>query len=117
MKLIKIKTNKTKPLYPNIKDTKRKRYNRLLSQQEKEIFSKDALGFLLEVLHSEKINKEIFEATIEICFGYKNIFEKEIGVSMLKDILSSIVLQSNSKKFSLKDILNYLEKDNNLRVH
>lgn len=101
-------------LYP---DKKVQKTTRLLSQQEKDIFSPKALSFLLNLLYTGKIDKSTFETSLEICNGYRTFFDNRIRLNMLKNILSSIILQSDTKDFSLKDILVFLEKQQNLRVH
>jgi len=76
---------KMKPPFDNV-------YNRVLSEEEKSIFTKQAMGLLYYLLQNNSINDDMFEEIVHICVQFESLSKRKIDYTFLESVIDRIVI-------------------------
>jgi hypothetical protein len=80
------------------------KYNRIMAEDEKRVLTKEAFGYLMNLLNLNSIDKELFEKILALSIQLNTITKRKISKKTVDELVNYLVF-SGQEEVSVKDIL------------
>ncbi|MBT3169303.1 MAG: hypothetical protein HN952_00255 [Candidatus Cloacimonetes bacterium] len=94
--------------------SKKKSYNRIMSDEEKKVITTEAFGYLVKLVNSNTITSHHFENMINISTQFCKITRRKASKKMIDDILDFVVF-SGMDKLPNKDAMEFLSMQESVK--
>ncbi len=79
-------------------------YMRILNKEERESFTSDAIIFLLSMLQSGSIDREVFEHVIAVCMQIVYFTSRKMNKKKVDNVLNFVIF-NEAKDVSIKEMI------------
>lgn len=93
----------------NMIDRESGSYLRVLTLEERESFTSDAIIYLLSLMQTSAITREAFEQVIAVCMQLVFITQRKCTKVQVNSILHFIVFVNKEEDYSIRDIMELFE--------
>jgi hypothetical protein len=80
------------------------KYNRIMAEDEKRVLTKEAFGYLMNLLNLDSIDNELFEKILALSIQLNSITKRKISKKTADELVNYLVF-SGQDDVSVKDII------------
>lgn len=86
-------------------------YLRVLTYDERESFTQDAIIYLLTLLQTRAITRDTFEHVVAVCMQIVYLTRRKCSKAQVDSVLHFIMFINEGQEYSVRDIMDFFEEN------